>query len=135
MTTTQIRMSWLAQIVSAAILLMAAVPKLTSAADSVAMFTGLGADPWGRYAVGGLELIAAVLLLLPKPLLGRHAYGALIAAGLMVGALGTHALKLGFTGAMTPLAIMATIVLVASIVILRLRSDDLLGPKRVVRTH
>src|SRR5690606_12670417 len=60
-------------------------------AESVWIFQTLGVEPWGRYASGVMELIAAVLLLIPFT---RH-FGALIAAGVMFGAVGSHIAILG----------------------------------------
>lgn len=114
-------MSWLAQLIAAAILLMAALPKLTSAADSVAMFSGLGVEPWGRFTVGALEAVAAALLLVPHPYLGRHTWGGALAALLMLGALGAHATKLGFGGAMAPMVVMALVTLGAGLLVVYLR--------------
>ena len=115
--------SWAAQIIAAAILAMAMVPKFTGAADAIETFTTLGAEPWGRYFVGALELIAVVLLVVPW--LHRHALGALAAAGLMSGALASHVWKLGFAGDAATMAAMATVVLLSSLTVLALRRDEL----------
>ena len=48
-------------------------------------------EPWGRIGTGVLELIAAVLILYPK----TSAFGALLAIGLMAGAIYFHITKLG----------------------------------------
>jgi putative oxidoreductase len=83
--------SWTCRIAAAAILLQTLYFKFTGAEESVYIFTKVGLEPWGRYASGIAELFAAVLLLLP-----RMAWlGALLAAGVMAGAIGSHLTRLG----------------------------------------
>jgi hypothetical protein len=65
--------------------------KLSGAPEAVALFTKLGAEPWGRYGAAAAELIAVVLLLVPRTI---H-LGATLAVGLMVGAIGSHVTRLG----------------------------------------
>lgn|GEM_PF-94318 len=82
--------SWIFQSVAAAILLQTLFFKFTGAAESKYIFTTLGVEPWGRIATGTLELLATVLLLR-----GRWAvFGALLAIGLMFGAIVSHLTKL-----------------------------------------
>jgi uncharacterized membrane protein YphA (DoxX/SURF4 family) len=83
--------SWVCRIVAAVILLQTLYFKFTGAPESVYIFTKVGLEPWGRYASGGAELFAAILLLLPR----TTVIGALLAAGVMVGAIGSHLTKLG----------------------------------------
>jgi putative oxidoreductase len=85
------RLSWVLQFVVAAILLQTLFFKFTGAAESVYIFTTLGMEPWGRIGSGIAELVAAVLLLIPA----TSAVGALLALGVIVGALGAHLTKLG----------------------------------------
>ena len=55
------------------------------------MNSQLGAEPWGRYASGLVELVAAVLILVP-----RSAWlGSLIALGVICGAILSHLFVLG----------------------------------------
>ncbi|MDX1953146.1 MAG: DoxX family protein [Verrucomicrobiota bacterium] len=83
--------SWICRIVAALILLQTLYFKFTGAPESIYIFTKVGLEPWGRYGSGVAELFAAVLLLLP-----RTAWlGALLAAGVMAGAVGSHLTKLG----------------------------------------
>lgn len=111
--------TWVAQLVAAAILGMAGVAKLTAAPDSVALFTLLGAEPWGRLLLGAVELLATLLLVWPR----AAAAGAALGAALMVGALGTHVFKIGITyGGDPSLFIMACVVLAACLATLALRS-------------
>ncbi len=123
MSRTQTIISWAAQIVAGAILAMAMVPKFMGARESIDLFTTLGVEPWGRYLVGIFEVVAIVLLLVPQ--LKMHGLGGLVAAGLMVGALASHAWRLGFSGDMTAVAAMAVVVLIASLVVLYLRREEL----------
>ena len=83
--------SWICRIAAAVILLQTLYFKFTGAEESVYIFTKVGLEPWGRYASGVAELFAAVLLLFP----GTTWLGAFIAAGVMVGAIGSHLTKLG----------------------------------------
>ena len=98
---------------------------MLGAQESIDVFATLGVEPWGRYFVGIVELVAIVLLLVSQ--LQKHAVGALIGAGLMVGALGSHAWRLGFSGDAGTIAGMAAVVLAASLVVLYLRRDELLN--------
>ncbi len=83
--------SWVCRLVAAVILLQTLYFKFSGAEESVYIFTKLGIEPWGRYASGVAELFAGVLLLFP----GVSWLGALIAAGVMLGAIGSHLAKLG----------------------------------------
>jgi putative oxidoreductase len=82
---------WIARVVAAIILLQTLFFKFTGAPESVYIFTTVGQEPWGRYGSGVVELIASVLLFLPRGV----AYGALLAAGTMCGAIFFHLTKLG----------------------------------------
>jgi len=79
------------RLVVAAILGQTLYFKFTGAPESVFIFETLGAEPWGRYASGAAEALAVLLLLLPR----RAVLGALLAAGVMAGAVGSHLTKLG----------------------------------------
>ena len=82
---------WLMRLVVAAILLQTLFFKFTGAPESVFIFETLGAEPYGRIGSGIMELIASVLILVPSTV----ALGALLAVGLMVGAIGSHLAVLG----------------------------------------
>jgi len=84
-------LGWVCRIVAAVILLQTLYFKFTGAPESVYIFTKVGLEPWGRYASGVAELFAAILLLLPR----TAVIGALLAAGVMIGAIGSHLTKLG----------------------------------------
>jgi putative oxidoreductase len=65
--------------------------KFTAHPDSVYIFETLGLEPFGRIGIGILELIAGILLLIPRTVWA----GALLALGLIGGALIMHLTKLG----------------------------------------
>jgi len=86
--------SWILQALIILILLMAGpIPKLTGAEGAIALFTELGAEPIGRYAVGAFEALAITLLIVPKTTI----YGAILTTGLMAGAIMGHLTKLGIS--------------------------------------
>jgi hypothetical protein len=85
------RLDLLARLVAAGILGQTLFFKFSGAAESRWIFETLGAEPWGRLGTGALEAVAVVLLLLPR----TAALGALLAAGLMAGAIGSHVAVLG----------------------------------------
>jgi uncharacterized membrane protein YphA (DoxX/SURF4 family) len=82
---------WLLRILAAVILLQTLYFKFTAQPESVELFTILGMEPWGRIGTGIAELIAAILLLIPRTTL----LGALMGMGLMSGAIFFHLTKLG----------------------------------------
>lgn len=65
--------------------------KFTASPESMYIFEMVGMEPWGRWLVGIMELIAAVLLIVPKSAWA----GAVLGLGLMVGAIGMHLTILG----------------------------------------
>jgi hypothetical protein len=86
-------LSWICRILAAVILGQTLFFKFTGAEESVWIFTTLGAEPWGRLGSGVMELIAVVLLLIPR----TAAYGALVTLGAMSGAILAHLLFLGIS--------------------------------------
>ena len=83
--------SWICRITASAILLQTLYFKFSGAPESVYIFTKLGVEPWGRIASGVVELFAALLLLFPRTTWA----GALLATGVMIGAIGSHLARLG----------------------------------------
>ncbi|MEZ5330609.1 MAG: YHS domain-containing (seleno)protein [Thermoanaerobaculia bacterium] len=55
------------------------------------IFSRLGAEPWGRLGSGVVELVASILILLPATV----TIGALLAVGVMAGAVASHLTVLG----------------------------------------
>ena len=82
---------WILRIIAAAIMLQTLYFKFTASAESVYIFTAVGMEPWGRIASGIAELIASVLLLIPK----TTWMGALLGIMIMSGAIFFHLTKLG----------------------------------------
>ena len=79
------------RIVVALILIQTLRFKFTAHPDSVYIFETIGLEPYGRISIGLLELIASILLLIPKTIW----IGALLTIGLMGGAIIFHLTKLG----------------------------------------
>jgi uncharacterized membrane protein YphA (DoxX/SURF4 family) len=77
---------WALRLVAAAILLQTLFFKFSAAPESVALFSKIGMEPWGRIGTGVLELVASILILYPR----TTGWGALLATGLMAGALYYH---------------------------------------------
>ncbi|EKS10120.1 DoxX family protein [Leptospira santarosai] len=65
--------------------------KFTGASESVAIFSKLGMEPWGRIGIGILELVASILLFTP----GWNWFGSLLGLGLMSGAIFSHLFVIG----------------------------------------
>src|SRR4051812_15955342 len=82
---------WVLRLLAAVIMLQTLYFKFTGHPQSVALFTQLGMEPWGRIGTGVLELIASVLILYPR----TTGWGAALGLGLMSGALFFHLTKLG----------------------------------------
>lgn len=82
---------WILRIVAAGILLQTLFFKFSGAAESIYIFSALGAEPYGRIGSGIAELIVAVLILIPK----TTWVGALGGCGIMIGAILSHLLVLG----------------------------------------
>lgn len=83
--------SWVLQLIVAGILLQTLFFKFTGAAESVYIFSTLGAEPWGRLGSGVVELIAAILLLVPA----TTTIGAAVALAVITGAIMSHLTVLG----------------------------------------
>ncbi|MBI3413944.1 MAG: DoxX family protein [Verrucomicrobia bacterium] len=88
---TKIILSWVLQLITAAILAQTLFFKFTAAEESVYIFTTLGLEPWGRIGSGVVELIAVVLLLVPRTV----TLGALLSLGVISGAIFCHLTRLG----------------------------------------
>lgn len=123
LSRTQTRVSWTLQLAVAGILLQTLFFKFTGAEESVYIFNTLGAEPWGRIGSGVVELIAAILLLIPV----TAPIGAVLTMGVMAGAIMSHLTVLGIEimgdgGLLFGLALTAFI---GSAVVLALRRGQL----------
>jgi len=79
------------RIVVAIILVQTLRYKFTAHPDSVYIFTSVGLEPYGRIGIGVLELISAILILIPKTVW----LGSLISLGIISGAILIHLTGLG----------------------------------------
>jgi hypothetical protein len=122
--------SWLLQIVAAAILLQTLFFKFTAAEESVYIFSTLGMEPWGRIGSGIAELVACVLFLVPRTV----PFGALLSLAVLSGAIVSHLTKLGIVvkddgGLLFGLAL---VVFASSVVVLAIRRRQLSSLIRAV---
>jgi len=79
------------RILIAVILLQTLRYKFTAHPDSVYIFTQVGLEPYGRISIGILELISAILILIPKTIW----LGAGLTLGIITGAIVMHITKIG----------------------------------------
>jgi uncharacterized membrane protein YphA (DoxX/SURF4 family) len=121
-------LSWALRLVAAVILLQTLFFKFSGSPESIAIFTELGMEPGGRILIGVIELIAAVLLLIPQ----SAAYGGLLGAGVMTGAILGHITKLGFAGEMFSLGMLAILVFLCCVAVLFLHRDQIPVIKRML---
>lgn len=123
LSRTQILVSWALQLVAAVILLQTLFFKFTAAAESVYIFSTLGMEPAGRIGSGIVELIAATLLLIPATV----PFGALLALGVMAGAIISHLTVLGIEvqGDGGLLFGLALVVFVSAALVLLIRRADI----------
>jgi uncharacterized membrane protein YphA (DoxX/SURF4 family) len=82
---------WILRLLAAVILLQTLYFKFTAHPESVKLFTQIGMEPYGRIGTGILELITAILLLIPR----FTGYGAILGLVLMTGAIYFHLTKIG----------------------------------------
>ena len=121
--------SWVCQLTAAVILGQTLFFKFTGAPEARYIFTTLGVEPWGRIATGVLELVAVLLLLYPR----TAVFGAVLALGLMGGAILSHLTRLGIDvqgdhGLLFTLAIIVLVV-AAIIVVIRRRELPVVGER------
>lgn len=82
---------WIVKLTAVIILLQTLYFKFTGAEESVYIFQTLGIEPYGRIGSGVVELIASILILIPRTTL----LGALLGLGTMLGAIFSHIFVLG----------------------------------------
>ena len=107
--------AWVLQIAAAAMFLMAGGSKLAGAEPMVDMFDAIGVGQWFRYVTGGIEVVSALLLLMPS----TAAIGAALLVFVMVGAIITHLTILHSSPAMP------IVLLVVCAIVFVLRRDRL----------
>lgn len=134
-TKSQNIISWVSRIIAAVILLQTLFFKFTAAPESVELFTTLGMEPIGRVGTGIVELIAGILLLVPRTAWA----GATISLGVITGAIFSHLTILGINhnGDGGALFTMAVIVFVTSAVALWLERENIpfISSQGVSETH
>ena len=106
--------TWVLRILAALILLQTLYFKFTAQPESVRLFTILGMEPWGRIGTGVMELIASILILIPRTTLP----GAIIGVGLMAGAIFFHIIKLGINFGGDPILFIYAVITFCSCFIL-----------------
>jgi len=82
---------WILQIGAAGMFLMVSFFKLSGDPRMVGLFDAIGLGQWFRYVTGSLEVLGAILLLVPRP----SGLGALLLVGVMLGAVPTHLFVVG----------------------------------------
>ena len=115
--------SWACQLLAAGILVQTLFFKFTASEESVYIFSTLGMEPVGRIGSGVAELIASILLLIPT----LAPVGALLAMGVMAGAIVSHLTVLGIEvkGDGGLLFSLAIVVFVCSAIVLTIRRTSL----------
>lgn len=113
--------SWILRIFAAVILAQTLYFKFTGHQDSVEVFSALNMEPGGRILIGILELVAAILILVP----GTVVYGAMLAWGIMTGAIIGHFTEIGFEGWLLSLFLLGLAVWVCAAALLVLHRDQL----------
>lgn len=115
-STPQTICLWIAKLVAIGFLGTAAIFKFIGHQAEVDLFTLLGMEPVGRYLIGGIELLAATLILFPQ----TAVYGAFLGIGVMCGAVIAHTTTAhGLAG--LPFALL---VLVSCVLIIYIRRFD-----------
>jgi uncharacterized membrane protein YphA (DoxX/SURF4 family) len=83
--------TWILRLIASVILVQTLYFKFSGAPESIYIFSTLGIEPYGRIGSGIAELIAVILILIPK----TTSLGALGGFGIMVGAILSHLFILG----------------------------------------
>lgn len=83
--------SWLLRIIIAILFLQTLSFKFTAHPDSVYIFSKLGVEPYGRVALGIIELITSLLILIPRTKL----VGILFSFFIILGAIASHFFVIG----------------------------------------
>lgn len=129
LTKTQRIITLLCRVVAAVILLQTLFFKFTAAPESVYIFTKVGLEPWGRIGSGTVELIAALLLFVP----GYHWLGAIVAIGVLAGAIMSHLTVLGIVvmddGGLLFILALVTVACCAVVLFFERRSIPLVGAR------
>ncbi len=112
-------------IAAAIILIETLYYKFSAHPDSVLLFTTLGVEPWGRIGLGIVELITAILLIVPR----TTAIGSVIGLGIISGAIFSHLFIIGinFNNDGGALFTLAMVVFVCCAIVAFMKKDELLA--------
>ena len=99
---------WALQVLVALAFVAAGSGKLLGGADMIALFDAVGLGQWFRYVTGSLEVLGALLLIVP----GQSAFGAVLLACVMAGAVVAH-LAVLHTAPTAPFVLLALTTLIA----------------------
>ncbi|MCH5600790.1 DoxX family protein [Niabella ginsengisoli] len=124
---------WLLRIAVAFILINTVIMhKFRATEETLYIFETIGMEPYGRIATGIVELIAGILILIPR----TSGYGALLGLGTMAGAIYFHLTTLGIEvlGDGGELFYMAIGVFVACLVLVIIHRKQILLPFRKAKS-
>lgn len=99
---------WILQVSAGGMFLMSGLMKLTGAEEMVALFDAIGIGQWFRYATGAVQIVGAILLLVPS----LSGVGAVVLAAVMVGAILTHLFVIGGSF-LVPVVLLTVLAIVA----------------------
>jgi putative oxidoreductase len=121
LSITQRRVLWGVRVLLALAFAAAGAAKLAGVPQMIQVFDAIGAGQWFRYLTGAVEIVGAVLILIPS----AGFFGALLLAATMVGAVATHLVLIG--GSPMPAVVLGVL---SAFVAWRLRPG--LGPVALV---
>ena len=121
LTTTQRRIVWGVRILLALAFAAAGFAKLAGVPQMVQVFDAVGVGQWFRYVTGAVEILGAVLLLVPA----TGFFGGLLLLATMLGAVATHLFVIG--GSFLPALVLG---LLSALVAWQLRPVSLLSAAR-----
>jgi uncharacterized membrane protein YphA (DoxX/SURF4 family) len=122
------------RLIPALIMIQTLYFKFSGSPESIYIFSTLNMEPAGRYLSGIAELIAGILLIFPRFTI----YGALLASGVMGGAILSHLTVLGIEvmgdgGLLFALAIVVLLCSVILLILLRKEVMQIALVKKVLR--
>lgn len=116
--------SHIASLIAAAILFQTLFFKFSGAPESIYIFKTLGVEPWGRWISGFAELIAGIMILVPR----TRSIGAFMCLGIISGAILSHLFILGISvqndGGL--LFVLAVVVFITSLIVILLERQQLI---------
>src|SRR5712692_524521 len=98
---------WTLQVLVALAFVAAGSGKLLGSSEMIALFDAVGIGQWFRYVTGSLEVLGALLLIVP----GKTAFGAVLLVCVMAGAVVAH-LAVLHTAPTAPLVLFALTALI-----------------------